>query len=445
MLDGLRSLRLQWHVIKNVRFSNELSMSSPEQQPEQDDKTLLFLLGGFVGVVVFGLLCLILVESIRVGVWGFLTYGEEKTSTSLLVQRWGVVAAAVGGAIIAIWRAVVADRANRISRVAHDREIERLNFDRFQRGTAGLGDDKMSVRLASIIALRDLALMPGSSSADQICDLLAVFAEDQTTAFFGLDKVKFKPRDERRYNPSEHVAAAPKDIVEAVKAAIAIAVATNKTTLSFRNVCLDHADLSNIRINNSEFINCGFVNTNFGYSNISTCAFRMCIIIDAYSETNLTFSNCKFEYCNMSGVFFTNSRFDRCFVSNCSMERSFFPNTTFCYTEFKEVDISGSEIGHSDIVASGTRTGLFCWSDFVPRGIHAHLRRHITIRQRQMTAATDPTLPEFNINNHPAISWKDFLETSGYQDADKADREHLREELRREPSAEELTKFKGES
>ena len=89
--------------------------------------------------------------------WGWLSGGESGNTPNETLRNLGLVIAGVIAFPIAIWRAIVADRQSRASLRQAKIADEGFLFDRYQRGAEMLGSETLSVRLAGIYSLEQLA------------------------------------------------------------------------------------------------------------------------------------------------------------------------------------------------------------------------------------------------------------------------------------------------
>ena len=108
-----------------------------------------------VATVVFSIMC-----------WGWLTAGEESVSTT--IRNLGLLAAAMIGLPIAIWRSNVAERQAKTAQRG-------LLNERYQKGAEMLGSELLAVRLGGIYALARLARERPGDYHLQIMSLLCAF------------------------------------------------------------------------------------------------------------------------------------------------------------------------------------------------------------------------------------------------------------------------------
>lgn len=105
-------------------------------------------------------------------------------STAWTLEDWRNLALIVGtgiaatvGTVLAIWRSMVLqDQANTAKRG--------LDFDRFQRGAAMLGDKRLSVREAGVITLNTIALKNQSDYLEPVFNLFCSFIRDRSNDEF---------------------------------------------------------------------------------------------------------------------------------------------------------------------------------------------------------------------------------------------------------------------
>src|SRR5437764_229224 len=137
------------------------------------DYWILLTLGGFVAFVL---------GVIGQGweFWSEQTYRdgrlvEIKTDRARIIQQVGVVLLAVPALIFAVWRSWTAHQQARAS-LSQVRLVERAQFiDRYQKGAQMLDSERLSVRLAGVYALQDLAAVDRSGHLTMVLQLLSGF------------------------------------------------------------------------------------------------------------------------------------------------------------------------------------------------------------------------------------------------------------------------------
>ena len=113
-----------------------------------------------IGAVVFSIMC-----------WGWLNAGEESGSTT--IRNIGLVAAAMIGLPLAIWRSNVAERQSETAQRG-------LLNERYQKGAEMLGSEALSVRFGGIYTLQQLAEEHPEQHHIQIMRLFCAFVRHST-------------------------------------------------------------------------------------------------------------------------------------------------------------------------------------------------------------------------------------------------------------------------
>ena len=107
--------------------------------------------------VLCGLVFTVIVPTLIWVGWGWLHGDGAGPSNSETLRNVGLLVAGVFAFAIAIWRAKVADQQSLTAKVEAETSKQGLLYDRFQRGAQMLGSESLSVRLAGIYSLEQLA------------------------------------------------------------------------------------------------------------------------------------------------------------------------------------------------------------------------------------------------------------------------------------------------
>ena len=75
---------------------------------------------------------------------------------SEIIRNYALVAAAIGGALIALWRAIAADRQSKAQAVQFLQTRQEHAAKLFADAVERLGDERLHVRLGAILTLREL-------------------------------------------------------------------------------------------------------------------------------------------------------------------------------------------------------------------------------------------------------------------------------------------------
>lgn len=95
-------------------------------------------------------------------------------------RNGALVVAAIVTLIVAIWRAQIADEDKKTSIKQADTSEAGLNIDRFQKGAAMLGDERLSVRQAGLLMLSELAQQNMREYFDITQKIICSFIKDRS-------------------------------------------------------------------------------------------------------------------------------------------------------------------------------------------------------------------------------------------------------------------------
>lgn len=145
------------------------------------------MFGIFLGLAGFGLLVLALHGPNIEWTWEYWGDNKGNFDRSAILRNFGLLIVAICGLLLASWRSWTAhrqaDTANRQQKVFADqyRLAEKGQIvDRFQKGSAMLESNELSVRLAGIYALRELAMSDPEVTYITVQDLLCDFVREKS-------------------------------------------------------------------------------------------------------------------------------------------------------------------------------------------------------------------------------------------------------------------------
>jgi len=100
-------------------------------------------------------------------------YGTDRDAFFANVRNLGLIALGILGTVLAVWRSVLAHQAHKLSEKG-------LIIDRYQKGAQMLESSELSVRLAGIYALRELAQSDPEDAYILVQDLLFDFVRERS-------------------------------------------------------------------------------------------------------------------------------------------------------------------------------------------------------------------------------------------------------------------------
>lgn len=341
----------------------EADASSPEADafsPEAD-AWLYVGAGVLIGIVVLGALALVFIDTVRAGWWAFLTYNEQGSSTSELVQRWGVIFAALFAGGIAIWRAVIADRARataekehlrqiRAGELSDQREVQRQDFEQYQQAALGLTNESEGVRVASAISLKALV-----SDRDPVLnDRIASLCEAMLRDWRGIGKSE----------ELEHCGPVENATVEAAIAARAQCTPDRQS-----------ANLSRLDLRGAEFAGIDFGPAELFDSDLTGVRFSSCILEEGALMgcmlTSIEASDTRFFFKSWPRTDLRHSQFDACRISMhlapLDLSETEIYGCSFVADVKTCVDITNAYIDPFTKVGPGPGVEFQAWADRGPR------------------------------------------------------------------------------
>ncbi len=280
--------------------------------------------------------------------WGWLSDGESGSATA---RNVGLVLAAVVALPLAIWRAKVADTQ------ANTAQQSLLN-ERYQKGAEMLGSEVLSVRLAGIYALQNLAGEYPEQYHIQVMNLFCAF-------------VRFPTRDPSFKPGQTPIRQDVESIMEAIGSRAKKLIAIEQRhdfRLDLRGVDLStgqilDADLTGAMFNRSILSGVNFANTNltnafFHYADLSKAEFWNVIFtgIRLYS-TNLSSANLQnaemfrvgFHVTNLCGANLGGANLSRAIFNDVNATGARLERASLCAATFTRADFSGARLVRADL------------------------------------------------------------------------------------------------
>lgn len=317
----------------------------------------------------------------------------ERIGPSEWIKSYGVAIAGVVALSIAIWRAFVADRNSRTAESAHQREIERMDFDRFQRGAESLGSEKLTVRVGAIVALADLAKSPDQKWRSEIYLLLFAFLRQRSSAL----KANSRKAQERQLKLSSE------DLAHATRALLEPPLRDLKKRIDFSNLYFAGAPLQNTR-----FRNVNLNQSNFAGASLQGASFENVSFIAAvFSHANI--SKTKWTKTNAAGATFgdfsnfSDAEFRHVHLVGASFRLVNTGTAKFVNCQFGRNDVSGADFSNTKLAPLPAPGSFVAWASARPGGIDQY---------PLIITLIDPKFRDTNSVIHIApiadhISWQD--------------------------------------
>lgn len=273
---------------------------------------------------------------------------DEEVFTN--VRNLGLISLGLIGLVLAVWRSVLAHQAHRLSERG-------LVIDRYQKGALMLESKELSVRIAGVFALRELALSDPDETYFLVLDVLYAFVREKSkdrkpTGSALLTYVK--PTQETEYEPFGT------DLQHALEAATHIRNAV-KTATSREQRKKWKADLNNANLSGADLNNANLSGANLMHANLSGAIL---------SQANLSGANLYIANLSGANLYFANLSNARPMVANLNRTILWFAN------------LSGADLWG---IKTNEDTRLdFAWAynDTPPEHSPAMIRRALLFRKR---------------------------------------------------------------
>ena len=290
--------------------------------------TLLRDLGGFVTPARWALrriprytwglgILLLLGIILAIVYWDWLRGGDSTETASTTIRNVGLLGAGVVALWVAIWRGRIAERT--------------LLNDRYQQAAAMLGNDLLSVRLAGIYALRELAKQHRDEYHVQVMHLLCAFIRDRGRESIGLA------------SPPQH-----KDEIQQAIDAI--------------SECRQY-DLSSVLERDGGYIFLDLQNTALQHSFLHE---------SSLFHVNFSGANCRYAMLGRANL-------RHCFFSDADLQDAY-----LAYADLSSAYLTTAQVSGANFTGTNLSSTIFCVADDPVRGL----------TQEQLDAAiADPSHP----------------------------------------------------
>ena len=317
----------------------------------------------YLGAVAFGLGLLAWGGLLNGALWQVVTRsGADGAVTSVTVDPSAAVrnvAIAIAGAIgllLAGWRTITAHRqaetANRQAETAN-RQLELATrgdiAGRFQKGVEMLNSELLSVRLAGLTILTNVARQAPADYAQSAAEVAAAFISgDSPSTEPGMTHTA---TSWTRTDLSKDEYAAFAVISEAFVALRGIGVAPIAVKVTdllferraFRDMAIAHIDFSRSRFLSCDFSRCTIMESIFPEASFRTCSLMECMFV---------FTD--FESVDISGASIWGSTVNYCKFYRVILNAANIEDSTFVQSTFDDVNVGGSSWTKCDFEDCGT-------------------------------------------------------------------------------------------
>ena len=308
----------------------------------------------------------------RLGLNGEITVGFNRSE---IFRNFGLAALALIGLGLAIWRSILAHRAHKLSEAG-------LIIDRFQKGAAMLESEELSVRLAGIYALRDLALSDPDETYITVQDLLCDFIREKSSSRKEDTDPPPTTEDSTTYGP------VPPDQQKAVETFswLRSRVPNANELEEDWSAKLDGANFSGA---NLAMINLS--GASLTRANLSNAYLWQANLSDTFLyEVNLT-------HANLMSANFSGSSLQDVDLTGAQLWFSDLSNSSF-----RRVNLTGTEIMSIELITNIRLRAIWTWEHRPPKKIPRKLAGYISIRKKDEDW---DTFVERMIKRWPSWGW----------------------------------------
>ena len=361
--------------------------------------------GILAGVILTSLAMVFLVESMS---WDWKTLTGSKSPN--LIEAWrniGLIALGIVGVGLATWRSILAHQQNQ-NAIAQRRISERgMNVDRYQKGAQMLESDELSVRIAGIYGLRELAISDPEESYIIVQSLLFAFIREKSR-----ERVLEKPTSANAgfalANALTTDDGLSPDIHEALNATTALRKAVENAH-HLEEKARWHANLVGANLSDADLPSANLSGANLERANLFNVCFReanltMARLMDAnLSKADLDFIKLPLailERANLSKAFLkaadlTGANLSGANLSDAELYDANLSETHLFRANLTGADLSGAslinakliyvnltdaDLGQVSVGKERDFRGIWAWADRPPRNMPPEIEAAITYR-----------------------------------------------------------------
>lgn len=315
----------------------------------------LVFAGILAGVVIMAFALAFLLDSLSWD-WERLTGSESPN----LIEAWrnlGLIALGVVGVGLATWRSILAHQQNQ-NAIAQRRISERgMNVDRYQKGAQMLESEELSVRIAGIYGLRELAISDPKESYIIVQSLLFAFIREKSKSRAGKPITPNENFDGAGYRLTFYEDLSP-DVYEALGATTALRKAIPDAHRlereaqwlpDLRSANLADAELARTDLSYADLSNAILIGANLS---------RAILISAVFGDAKL--NQAKLDLANMTGGILYRADLRGADLWQCN--------------------VTGADFWRVTIDAKTNLDGIWAWSPRVPDDMPAKMAAAITYR-----------------------------------------------------------------
>ena len=385
-------------------MASEPAPNKPGTNTNERAIALVFA-GILAGVVIMAFALAFLLDSLSWD-WKVLT-GSEKPN---LIEAWrnlGLIALGVVGVGLATWRSILAHQQNK-NAIAQRLISERgMNVDRYQKGAQMLESEELSVRIAGIYGLRELAISDPKESYIIVQSLLFAFIREKSKARAPRPASSDDEAEAEAGTRTAHEDLGP-DVSEALDATTALRKAIpdahhlekeaqwcpNLAAANLSGANLDKASLSNANLDDGNLSRASLFRANLAGANLIAANMSHARLLGAELPGTVLFlanlSGTEFVRANLSGTDLLHANLSGAVLFRANLSGAMLEGADLSDANLDKANLSGADLGSANLSGANfsgsvldehtNLTGIWAWADRPPKNQPPEIEAAITYR-----------------------------------------------------------------
>ncbi len=324
--------------------------SEPVTQTESGFKAPEALVSGIVlGFVGLGLMLLLLRANDIEWTWEYWGSNDGIYDRSVIFRNFGLLFLALIALHLAVWRSWVAHQQARIANKQHLLSEVGLMIDRFQRGAQMLESDELSVRLAGIYALRELAASDPDETYLLVLDLLCDFVRENSKAreVINEGKSQYAPLPHDQQKALENVSLLRKTVRRAKQLE-----QRSNWRPDFRFALFERTDLTSLNLSGANLRGANLANSKLDNANLTDAILRTADLSGITCRwTKLNGANLR--EADLTDAFFEEAILERANLGFANLNKAVFGQTSLENASLFSANLANAKLERTEL--SGTR------------------------------------------------------------------------------------------
>lgn len=322
--------------------------------------------GAFLGFVGAGLVALIVANTGLEWTWTYWGDSNGNFNRSTIFRNFGLLALAILGLSLAIWRSILAHQQTRISIKQTDLTEKGLIIDRYQKGAQMLESTELSVRLAGIYALRELVTSDPEETyvlvQSLLCDFVREKSKNRKPDFSEITREFQKPNFGKCPVDLEVAANVIAKLRSTIEASTRLEANNNwrpnlhranleEASLigaNFSEAILSEANLTNADLKGANLTNVDMEETNLLYANLTNANLRKATLEHAdlsfASLRNADLSEANLHSADLVDGDLTDADFSEADLNGANLTKAFFSGAILSETNLSQANLSGAQL-----------------------------------------------------------------------------------------------------